>query len=73
MLGSIAYMHGDRMVYKDGKVISEPPTNLFTAIPDRADHGRGFMWDEGFHQHLISVWDLDLTKQIIASWFATTD
>ena len=73
MLGSIAYMYGDRMIYKDGKVVKQEPTHLFTGIPDRPDHGRGFMWDEGFHQHLISVWDMNLTQQIIASWFATTD
>jgi hypothetical protein len=49
MLGSIAYMYGDRLVYEQGKVVSQPPTSLFTGIPDRPDHGRGFMWDEGFH------------------------
>ena len=73
MLGSVAYMYGDRMIYQDGKVVKQEPTSLFTGIPDRPDHGRGFMWDEGFHQHLISVWNMDLTQQIIASWFATTD
>lgn len=61
MLGSVAYMYGDRLVYKDGKVVSSAPTSLFTGIPDRPDHGRGFMWDEGFHQHLISAWNMNLT------------
>ena len=73
MLGSIAYMYGDRLIFDNNKVIIEPPTSLFTGIPDRPDHGRGFMWDEGFHNHLISVWNMDLTQQIIASWFATTN
>jgi len=73
MLGSVAYMYGDRLVYKNGKVVSSEPTSLFTGIPDRPDHGRGFMWDEGFHQHLISVWDMKLTQEIINSWFNTTD
>ncbi len=31
------------------------------------------MWDEGFHNHLISIWNLDLTEEIISSWFASTD
>jgi mannosyl-oligosaccharide glucosidase len=73
MLGSIAYMYGDRMIFDGNKVILEKPTSLFTGIPDRPNHGRGFMWDEGFHNHLISAWDMDLTEQIISSWFATTD
>ena len=61
MLGSMAYMHGDRMIFDDGKVIKQSPTSLFTAIPDTPDHARGFMWDEGFHQHLISLWNLNVT------------
>jgi mannosyl-oligosaccharide glucosidase len=73
MLGSIAYMYGDRMIFDGDKVILEKPSSLFTGIPDRPNHGRGFMWDEGFHNHLISAWNMNLTEQIISSWFATTD
>ena len=73
MLGSITYMHGNRMVFQDGKVVSLPDAELFTGVPDRPDHARGFMWDEGFHNHLISIWNLDLTEEIISSWFASTD
>lgn len=71
MLGSVAYMYGDRMIFKEGKVVFEEPKSLYTGIPDRADHGRGFMWDEGFHNHLISVWNMNITQQIISSWFET--
>ena len=49
MLGSMSYMHGDRMVLKDGMVVKEANATLFTGVPDRPDHARGFMWDEGFH------------------------
>jgi len=49
MLGSVAYMYGDRMVYQDNKIVKQDPISLFTGIPDRPDHSRGFMWDEGFH------------------------
>mmetsp|Transcript_63413 Transcript_63413/g.87598 ORF Transcript_63413/g.87598 Transcript_63413/m.87598 type:complete len:102 (-) Transcript_63413:1022-1327(-) len=75
MLGSIAYMYGDRMIFNssDGNVITQPETYLFTGVPDRPDHGRGFMWDEGFHNHLISAWNMNITQEIIAAWFATTD
>jgi hypothetical protein len=31
------------------------------------------MWDEGFQQHLVSVWNMNLTYEIITSWFDQTD
>ena len=58
---------------KYGHVIKQADSSLFTGVPDRPDHARGFMWDEGFHQHLVSVWDLNLTMEIISSWFNQTD
>ena len=73
MLGSMSYMHGDRMVLQDGMVVKEANATLFTGVPDRPDHARGFMWDEGFHQHLISVWNMNLTMEIISSWFSQAD
>lgn len=69
MLGSMTYMHGDRMVLNDGLVVKEKDNTLFAVVPDRPDHARGFMWDEGFHQHLVSLWNMDLTIDIIESWF----
>jgi mannosyl-oligosaccharide glucosidase len=62
MLGSIAYMYGDRMIFDGNKVVVEEPTSLFTGIPDRPNHAHGFIWDEGFHNHLISVWNMNLTE-----------
>ena len=70
MLGSVTYMYGNRMVFENGKIVTLPPAELFTGVPDRADHARGFMWDEGFHNHLISIWNLDMSEEIISSWFA---
>ena len=73
MLGSMVYMHGDRMIFKDNKVVKEADSTLFAVVPDRPDHAHGFMWDEGFQQHLISYWNMDLTIDIIESWFNQTD
>jgi len=70
MLGSMTYSYGDRMIFDDnGQVVSEEPTSLFAVVPDRPDHAHAFMWDEGFQQHLVSVWNLNLTMEIISSWF----
>lgn len=74
MLGSMTYSYGDRMIFDDnGQVVSEEPTSLFAVVPDRPDHAHAFMWDEGFQQHLVSVWNLNLTMEIIASWFNQTN
>lgn len=72
MLGSMTYMYGDPEVYgdEDHLIHSEPKTSMFVIVPDRPDHAQGFMWDEGFHQHLVSLWNPNITYEIISSWFA---
>ena len=34
---------------------------------------RGFLWDEGFHELLVSRFDAELSRQIIASWYSGMD
>lgn len=51
----------------------EGPYELFTAIPSRPFFPRGFLWDEGFHLIPILDWDIDVSLQIIKSWFDTID
>jgi mannosyl-oligosaccharide glucosidase len=51
----------------------EGPYELFSAIPSRPFFPRGFLWDEGFHLMPIADWDIDLSMDIVKSWFSLMD
>lgn len=69
LLGGISYFYGDSEVYSsDGKIERTPEGSLFTDVPARANFPRGFYWDSGFHNILISKWDARLSMEIISNW-----
>jgi mannosyl-oligosaccharide glucosidase len=51
----------------------EGPYELFTSVPSRTFFPRGFLWDEGFHLIPIADWDIDVTLEVVKSWFNTMD
>lgn len=70
MLGGIGYFYGASRV--TGQYNKEPVpywrAPLYTAIPSRSFFPRGFLWDEGFHNLLISKWDREISQDILAHW-----
>ena len=71
MIGSIGYFYGSAQV-KSSYTIEPVPywkAALYTAVPSRSFFPRGFLWDEGFHGLLISVWNLDIELDIMSHWF----
>lgn len=70
MLGGMGYFYGQSVVqsvYNEYPLLY-PDGALFTAVPSRSFFPRGFLWDEGFHQLLLSKWDPQVTREAIAHW-----
>ncbi|GFR99127.1 mannosyl-oligosaccharide glucosidase [Elysia marginata] len=70
MLGGIGYFYGSSLV--KSRYNTEPinywEAPLYTAVPSRPFFPRGFLWDEGFHNMLIRMWNSDISKDIIGHW-----
>jgi len=65
----------DKKKQQKGAALAEGAVNtpevslsLFSATPSRSSFPRGFLWDEGFHQMLISQWDPSITMEVVSHW-----
>ena len=53
------------------EIVRGPPIALLTGTPSRTSFPRGFLWDEGYHQMVISQWDVSITLQVLADWLSS--
>ena len=53
-----------------GERVTGPFGELITAVPGRSYFPRGFAWDEGFHQLVVSEWNVSLSTAVLRSWVA---
>ena len=55
MLGGLGYFYGSSTIKENEKShIAHSAEALFSAVPSRSFFPRGFLWDEGFHQLLVT-------------------
>jgi len=80
LLGGIGYYYGKININldesKDGKWhkgfrYAVENKGLLSASPSRSFFARGFLWDEGFHNIIISQWNPNLSMDIIDTWLST--
>lgn len=71
LIGGIGYFFGSSRVRSEHTKDSVPywKAPLYTSVPSRSFFPRGFLWDEGFHGLLLSMWDLDIEFEIMSHWF----
>ena len=72
ILGGIGYYFGN-IKESDNGDDTQSEKGLFTASPCRSYFARGFLWDEGFHQLIISKWDIELSLDMVNTWLDTMD
>jgi len=73
LIGGIGYWHGEYILKKKQSSDEQwaGPSSLFSGNPCRPFFPRGFLWDEGFHQLLISQWNPFITFDVAKHWYNT--
>ena len=75
LFSNIIYMNGNLQILdlNDKSVKLSRPLELLTIGPDKTSHSRGFMWDEGFQEKILSLWNMNMSLRIVNNWFQNID
>ena len=76
LIGSTTFFHGSSLVkptHQGASPSLTSPGPLVTGVPSRSFFPRGFLWDEGFHQLLVSAWDPSVSRRVIRHWLGRMD
>ncbi len=75
LFSNLIYMNGQMHILdmNSSSIILYPSSELLTIGPDKTSHSRGFMWDEGFQQRILSLWNIDLSLKVLTNWFSNID
>lgn len=75
LIGGIGFFRGRSIIQRSQSKQPEYSSvkSLFSAVPSRPFFPRGFLWDEGFHQLLVSKWDFEITLEVLKSWFSVME
>lgn len=79
LVGSITHFHGPQLVADafpldgdTGRTLpaarQTAPGHLLSGVPSRSFFPRGFLWDEGFHQLIVSQVNAPLSRRVLRSW-----
>uniref|UniRef100_A0A7S4PGV9 Mannosyl-oligosaccharide glucosidase n=1 Tax=Guillardia theta TaxID=55529 RepID=A0A7S4PGV9_GUITH len=71
LMGGLSYLHGtwvkaDPPFYNTTS--QQAPASSFTCSPCRDGFARGFLWDEGFHQLLMTRWEPAGSRDVLLHW-----
>ena len=76
LIGSTTFFYGSSLVQPQSSSAGPSLSNagpLVTGVPSRSFFPRGFLWDEGFHQLLVSAWDPAISRRVIRHWLGRMD
>ena len=83
LIGGIGFFHGASLIEtsrilagaggskkRKTEVKETSALSLLSTVPSRSFFPRGFLWDEGFHQHLLPLLSLPLSVDVLRSWLS---
>ncbi|XP_075262055.1 mannosyl-oligosaccharide glucosidase-like isoform X2 [Convolutriloba macropyga] len=70
LIGGMGYFYGASAIKTEqySSPLAYWYTPLYSAVPSRSFFPRGFLWDEGFHQLVVSKWNSSISLDVLGHW-----